>query len=430
MKKLFFLTLTAVTAFFQTPCALAGSEQKIDKNANLKNLLKTFKPSASISSDQAIELISNSLMAEFDRFLQQPELYKKRVLKECSIFPEGDIYPFLLPSMAYANIAVKKPELKAHCIKQMRILLDFAIPFVTTKVRPPGGKLQKLTNYQKHATYLGTLNLALSCYEFVARDGKYKKLNDKISDVLRKAIEKKQGESIRSYPEYSWNFDTMIALASLSIYDCFNSSDNAKKLTDKHLKWLAKHASCQATGLPYSIGWDNAKEGKALPRGCDLSMRISLLSQINRKAAKELYDKYVKAHWIDHGFIAGFSEWPKGTQQNHGDVDSGPVIMEVGLTATGIGLAAAMSADDKKRLDKLCSELMLVKPAAMFFSLGQNKKKLPFPFNEWSKMFAEINPNYFTGFLYGDASLFYAITWTRYPNLTAKKERQSGGNEN
>jgi hypothetical protein len=103
-------------------------------------------------------------------------------------------------------------------------------------------------------------------------------------------------------------------------------------------------------------------------------------------------------------------------QQNYGDVDSGPVIMEIGLTATGMGVGAALVAKDKERLNTLCAELLLVEPMIALAANKQAQKLIPPVAQEWSKVFTKgINPEYFSGFLYGDAVLFYALTWIEYP---------------
>ena len=88
-------------------------------------------------------------------------------------------------------------------------------------------------------------------------------------------------------------------------------------------------------------------------------MQICLLQQLDSRAAQRLYVDYVQHHWVDHWFIAGFREWPKsrGPKSKEpfslGDIDSGPLVLGIGPTATGVGIGAAKAVSDTKRVSTL-----------------------------------------------------------------------------
>jgi len=68
------------------------------------------------------------------------------------------------------------------------------------------------------------------------------------------ALKEKKGFPIRSYPEYSWTFDTIMALASLDAYDRIHGTATAPPLVRAHLDWIRRTGTHRETGLPYSIG--------------------------------------------------------------------------------------------------------------------------------------------------------------------------------
>lgn len=406
MKKRCYI-ICCISLCISLGCSLVYGQETSDRDTILKTLLQkitdTFSASEARSCQDTLEVVTTRIIKEFDTRLECPECYRDKALEECAVFPEGRIYSFAVPALGYANLALKNPKMRPHALKQMSTLIDLLIPVVVTDIEPPEGDLMQLKTYQQEATYLGTLNLVLSHYALLGGT-QYDMLHTHISEILYHAMVESKGESLSSYPEYTWHFDTMFVLVSLHLYDRYKGLTRTEDLIQQHLSWKQQHATHPDTGLPVAH-----KTG--LPRGCDLSMQICLLAQIAPDTAKELYQRYVQAHWIDHGFLAGFSEWPRGTRTSGGDFDSGPILFDIGLTATGVGLGTTQAMQDQERFEKLCQHLKLVTPMIQALAaMDQNSEVL-----HWFKNYVPLNPTYFSGFLYGDAVLFYALTWEPYP---------------
>jgi hypothetical protein len=407
MKKLCYFMIL----FVCLGCSGVYGQQTTDQDTILKPLLQKLyemlPASATSSSQEMLETVTTRILSEFDTWLECPQCYREKALEECALFPEGRIYSFAIPVLGYANLALKHPHMKAHALEQMTKLIDLLIPVVVSDIHPPQNDLLQLTTYQQEATYLGTLYLALAHYAFIGGDHRYEALHDHLSEILYQAMVKSNGQSLSSYPEYTWHFDTMFVLTALYLDDKRKGLNRTEELIQQHLQWKRQHATHQATGLPEA-------NQSGLPRGCDVSMQICLWAQMAPETAKDLYQKYVKAHWIDHGFIAGFSEWPKGGKSpgaTWGDFDSGPIVFDIGLTATGVGLGTTQAMNDQERFEKLSSQLKIVTPTIQTLaSMDQNSELL-----RWFNAFIPLNQTYFTGFLYGDAMLFYALTWVPYP---------------
>jgi hypothetical protein len=293
----------------------------------------------------------------------------------------------------------------------MQKLIDLLISTVIEDIRPPGGDLKRLPDYQKEGTRLATLNLTLACYALIADDGRYRSLHDHISLLLCRALTAQSGKPLASYPAYTWYFDTLMALVSLELYDRAQGLAQTGPLAAQHFAWLRSHATDPGTGLPV------AYQG-GLPRGCDLSMQICLLQQLDSPAAQRLYVDYVHHHWVNFWFIAGFREWPKSKRESFlGDIDSGPLVLGIGPTATGVGIGAAKAVSDTNRLSTLARQLQLLPDFLRLLEQGGQD------------LFGgqvRVSSQYVTGFLYGDAVLFYAITWVPYPGAAKATTRSTG----
>jgi hypothetical protein len=355
--------------------------------------------SAKAATDAALQNAQDRLREQFDRWLQEPNDYQKRAVAECSVFPEGEIYPFALPALGYCNLVRSDSRLKTAAGNNVPKLIELLIPATVRRVRPPGGDLMQLAAYDRQGTFLATLNIVLGSYTQIAPNNKYKALHAHISRLLYRAMEDLGGMPLESYPEYTWYFDSIMALVSLRLFEDANGLPRrSDSLLQKHLQWRDRHASDKATDLPIAY-----KGG--LPRGCDLSMQICLLANLDQEAARKLYTGYVNHHWTDYGVVAGFTEWPKGRGLlMTGDIDSGPLFLGIGMTATGVGLGSALVMKDFEKVSRLAGQLG---------TLPTLVRSLSGPQVSTTSLFdgaVPVNPDYLTGFLYGDAVLFYAVT--------------------
>jgi len=383
--------------------------------------LGTWTSPAAADDSKPLTALRKKLATQFDALLADPKSYRGRVSRECRRFPEGDIFPYTLPAIAYANLALSDPGRRKDALEHMPGLLAPAIANTIAKVKPPGGKLQRLKSYRNHATYLGQLNMALGYYRLIGGDDRYQAINKTLSDVFHKALVELKGRPLESFPTYSWTFDTMAALVSLKLYDRNTGKARSDAVIRQHLDWMRKRAIHKPTALPYSRINNTTGRGTALPRGCDLSWRIALIADLDAPLAKTMYGAYVKSFWIDRKTVSGFAEWPGGRSSRQ-DADSGPILMGIGMTASGFGIAAANAAGDTRSAGRLAGQTV------GFKALMQQIIALQPAARTKLTLAGKIDPSsdYVTGFLYGDVCLFHAITWqalpVRKPQPTSKPE--------
>jgi hypothetical protein len=305
--------------------------------------------------------------------------------------PEGSLFPFIYPALAYVNLALAEPTKRAHAAGQLRKLIDLVIPQVARRVQAPGGTLPALSDYRRHATYLGQLNLALGAYALISSDQRYASLQRQLSDVLDRGLVAARGGPLASYPSYTWPFDTIPALVSLKL-----DGRHSPTMAAHHLGWVRTEGSDQ-WGLPFSQVTSN---GAGRARGCDLSFRLCLLPHLDKQAASALYQRYASRFWIDHGVVSGLAEYAGGGEL--ADIHSGPMIIGIGMSATGMGLGAAVAAGDEARLRRRCQGLVnmeRIRPMIAQTRVGRLK----------------MDYRYLTGLLIGDAMLFYTCTWRKWP---------------
>ncbi|HOX47145.1 MAG TPA: hypothetical protein PK668_26360 [Myxococcota bacterium] len=317
--------------------------------------------------------------------------------------PRGDLFPFVFPALAYANLALREPGARAELLARIEPLLELAQQAVAARLKPPGGRLEALRSYRDEATYLGSLNLALGAYRLAGGGARFEPLHAHLSALLLRAARHAGGRPLRSCPGVTWPYDSVPVLLSLRLRDRLTGRADAAGAIRAHLTWLEQAGLDPAHGLP----WSRLPGGA--PRGCDLSLRLDLLAHLAPELSARLYRRYTELFWLDWGLLAGFAEHPGG-QAGATDLDSGPIALGIGLSATGLGFGAALAHGDEVRLARLASEL------AQWPALRDRLAGADIPLAPGAGPVLSLESRYLTGFLYGDVMLFYALSWTPWPD--------------
>jgi len=364
--------------------------------------------------------VVNRLDEELSRLAQDPEEYARLVAAECRSFPEGDLFPYTLPVLAWAGLA--EGERRPADLARMERLLELAERPVSKRTSAPEGRLERLATYRDQATYLCQLNLALAAFVSAGGTGRFAELHDALSTVILSDLEKAGGKPLNSFPSYTWPFDTVPCLLSLADHaprpgrnagSEAASADTARaervrETMRRHVAWIEESGLDPDSGVPISRVDPDTLTPTEAPRGCDLSWRLALLEPIAPETARTLYERYVKAFWRERFLAAGFAEWPKGREQ-HEDVDSGPIIAGIGGTATVLGIASAQVFQDQLRLARLVPQIGSAHAAISQRSSGSGGTMPGLP--------VKLRSDRYTGFLYGDVVLFHALTWGRTARL-------------
>lgn len=323
--------------------------------------------------------ISRTLRADLARRLEDPAAFSAAVAAETRGFPEGELFSRVLPIYGLVSIGMQDPTV----LPEVEVLLSQAVAATEAHVGQP---LLAMDGYGGHGTWLGHLGVALGAYELLGGQ-RFSAERSHVAELLSTALDAADGAPIESYPGLTWSYDTTPAILAVYLEDRASGS----RLLDAHLAWLADNHHAE-TGLPYSRQIPAAEP----PRGCDLSLRIGLLAQMDLGAAEAMYADYVTHFWQG----VGFREYPKGSD-GIVDADSGPIIGGLGLAATGNGFGAVRAVRDLPRQDVLGAQLAVVGPA-IWAAHGTAVPGLGG---------MRVDRGYQTGFLFGDLVLLHATAY-------------------
>ncbi|HEY1053554.1 MAG TPA: hypothetical protein VGE24_00415 [Emticicia sp.] len=150
-------------------------------------------------------------------------------------------------------------------------------------------------------------------------------------EKIAHAYEEKNFTYLRSYNSGTWQADNILCLASLALHD--------KLFAPKYNEVIQKCVDYIRTDIDPNTGLIPHSIDEKWPRGSSQSLMNVFLPEIDSILAGQVYLKY-KQHFLDRrlGLVA-VREFPKGNA-GEGDIDSGPVIWDVGGVASIVGIKA------------------------------------------------------------------------------------------
>ncbi|MEI8256770.1 MAG: hypothetical protein WCJ30_13930 [Deltaproteobacteria bacterium] len=252
------------------------------------------------------------------------------------------------------NVAVAQPELRDELLPLAREITRRAR---SASVSPRRRETRADTPIDGHHLYWSHLGLALGVERFVRcsalaagvqcpDDGDGDRLLTRVVTTLRDRLRASPVAQIPSYPGSAiWPADNTVTLLALRLYDATHDTHLADATTRAFLAAMQGRRD-RSTGLYHSCVsplWYHA-----IPRGCALSWTTLYLAQVAPEAAYEQYRGEREFFSRDILGMGGFREWPEGRGGSM-DADSGPIILGVGMAATGLGLGAARLFHDDDR---------------------------------------------------------------------------------
>lgn len=269
---------------------------------------------------------------------------------------DGEWYfgTYLMAGMGFGQIALEHPEEREKNVKLMELCIERLISTeVRTFDRDSWGEdpLESLSGTSGHAAYLGYLNLLLSLNRYLDKDSKYAGLNDQITEALIRRLNKSSLLLLWTYPYEVYPVDNCAVIASIGLYDLATGSDN-QKLIEKWIEKCQNNYIDKETGLLYQCVNPGDGSHQDAPRGSGTALAVYFLSFLDSNLSKDLYmglKENLYGNFLGFGAI---KEYPANFS-GRGDIDSGPLILDYSISATGFTIAGARIHNDKNVFSSL-----------------------------------------------------------------------------
>lgn len=257
------------------------------------------------------------------------------------LFPEGACFLYSLYGWAWANLATE-PAYREEALPEIRLALrGQTSPAAVDPFRYD-------TTVRRGAFWLGQRNLLIARYLVLKPDDPdlttfTEEFHENSADY-HDAIMNSPVHQVESYENMCWPADAPAGLASLIIHDDLFGTTYSEAL----VTWKQYHSTHGWNDTILPPGRIDFETGQHIEpaRGCANSLIIALLAPADPAYAAALYKAYHHHFAIARCGFAMFREYPEAATDFKADVDSGPIIMGAGVTATGVGLAAARAVGD------------------------------------------------------------------------------------
>lgn len=262
---------------------------------------------------------------------------------------------YMMAAMGFGQSAVLYPETKD---KNMELMNKCIEKMISQKGREFDTNcwcedpIDSLDGDRHHAAYLGYLNLTLSLQRFIDPNSKYKELNDKITASLVTRLEETPELILFTYPGELYPVDNCSVIASIGLYDRATGSDHGELIKRWTKTYREKYISNE-NGLLYQAIGPDKKTPFDPGRGSGTAFGAYFLSFTDLELSRELYGALKKELF---GTVLGFGairEYPFGVSEGQGDIDSGPIVMGFGVSATGFTIADTRIHKDPETFKRL-----------------------------------------------------------------------------
>lgn len=196
-----------------------------------------------------------------------------------------------------------------------------------------------------HLAFLGYANLALSMHRRLDPGSRFAALNDAVTEALARRFAASATGLLESYPGETYPADNAAALASILVHD--RATGGVHPVTTAVQAALRGRSTDPRSGLMYQRVDSKTGEPRDAPRASGTAMAAFLLGYAGDDAARPSWDALARQWDTVLGF-GGTREYAPG-ESGSGDVDSGPVILGLSVSATAFATASARRFGDRAR---------------------------------------------------------------------------------
>jgi len=262
----------------------------------------------------------------------------------------------VLGATGFAQMAIQHPEAKEHYVQQMEVsiekLLDEKMQHFDQKLW--GNKAMETldSDSEHHGAYLAYLNFVLSLHRTLQPESQFAETNDRITETIIRRMENSKIMLLETYRNQVYPADNCLAIASIGLHSKATGADNGDVL-ERIIKNFREICIDEKSGLMFQALSSSSGNPMDEPRGSGTAFGLYFLSFVDHEISADLYRaarKELASSVIGFGLM---QEYPATSPGGIGDVDSGPVIMNYGVSPTGFMMAGTRIFDDREYFKKL-----------------------------------------------------------------------------
>lgn len=258
-----------------------------------------------------------------------------------------------MAALGLSQVIVAHPERRARYLPPLRLAVDHILrpqTFAFATQAWGASPLDHLDDDRGHA-YLGYVALALGALRAVDPATPHAALHDRLVAALARRLERSPSGAVETYPGESYPCDLAAVVGAIGQHARLTATDRrallARMATVYRARWVDPGSGYlsqtvdPATGAPSSPG-----------RGSGTALSSYFLSFADPSLSRALGEAVARTGARTLAGFGAVREYAPGAA-GHGDIDSGPVVLGVSVSATGFALASARQLGHRDRFAAL-----------------------------------------------------------------------------
>jgi hypothetical protein len=312
-------------------------------------------------SDSGMAPGAQAIAAFHLRLWADPELRDEEVGRMRASNAEWDFMGRTFLVLSLANMAIRNPEAQERYLEVMDSIIDETIRLEKEEgiyyfLLPYAQQRKWESKSQRSIFEDGEIAMMIAARRLVAEKEEYKPLLAERLHLIEAYMKESRVLCGESYPDECWTFCNSVALAAMKIADVLDGTDHSEFIGE-WLKMAKLRLVDKETGLLISSFTFDGLHMDG-PEGSSIWLVAHCLQVIDPVFAQDQYDrakKELSAKILGFGYA---KEWPE-SWRGPMDIDSGPVIPVLDISAGSSGLAflGAASFGDREYLRDLLTSL-------------------------------------------------------------------------
>lgn len=265
----------------------------------------------------------------------------------------------VMAGIGFCQLVRQHPETKAewsaaieHCIRQLlsKQVREF------DHVAWDADAIESLDQAGGHVAYLGYLNFLLSLYREIEPANEFTSLNDQITAALIRRYTQSDIGLLETYPGEWYPVDNAAALGSIAVHARATGRDYSALLQREKDLYRTRYIESSSGLLIQAINEKGYPRNQG--RGSGTALGIFFIHHAYPDLGKELYRGITQSLESSLFNFGAIREYPHG-EDGISDIDSGPIILGFGFSATGFTIGAARAYGDSRLYSRLYSSAVL-----------------------------------------------------------------------
>lgn len=259
----------------------------------------------------------------------------------------------LMSIVGLAQVVQAHPELRDRYVPAMEQAADHLMrdeTFAFGREAWGEGPLDDLAHGRGHA-YMGYAALALGILREVHPETRFAPIHDALVDALAQRLEASEIGIVETYPGEAYPCDIASVIAAIGQHARLVHRDRSALIAREARFFRGQWVDAESGYLVQSIDPETGAPRDA-PRGSGTALGAFFWSFADASLSRELDHALLHQGRTELAGFGGIREYGAG-HLGLGDIDSGPVLFGVSVSATGFALSAARRAHDDEAFRSL-----------------------------------------------------------------------------